>query len=97
MMAEMVFSHCLHPMWNARSDPNSPGYDLCGLRSDPIPKSNNAVVGEKRSSGSFDPGGYAIPMAATGIRLGPGTNYASIGTAQEEAIGVFQDHSNQLM
>ncbi len=54
------------------------------------------VVGEKRVSDSFDPGGYAIPMTATEIRLGPGTNYASIGTAQMNAIGVFQDHSKPL-
>jgi PKD repeat protein len=54
------------------------------------------VVQEKKASDSFEPGGYAIPMRSTAIRLGPGSNYASIGTLQENAIGVFQDHSNKL-
>lgn len=54
------------------------------------------VVQEKRKSDSFDPSGYAIPRYATEIRLGPGTNYASIGSLQENTIGVFLEHSNQL-
>ena len=79
--------------------------DLYGVRSDPAavnvaPLVANTmmmvVVAEKRVSDSFDPGGYAIPMVSTGIRLGPGDNYAAIGTAQQNAIGVFQAHSNQL-
>jgi len=79
--------------------------NLYGIQSDPnvvtvAPLVANTlmmvVVQEKKFSDSFDPGGYAIPMTATEIRLGPGNNYASIGTAQQNEFGVFQDHSNRL-
>ena len=79
--------------------------NLYGIQPDPAevtvaPLVANAmmmvVVGEKRRSDSFDPGGFAIPTTAAKIRLGPGNNYASIGTAQENAVGVFQDHPKQL-
>jgi hypothetical protein len=79
--------------------------NLYGVQSDPsavnvAPLVANSlmmvVVGEKRLSDSFQPGGYAIPMTDTKIRLGPGVNYRSIGIIQENSIGVFQDHSNQL-
>jgi len=79
--------------------------NLYGMPSDPAevnvaPLVANAlmmvVVGEKRVSDSFEPGGYAIPMVDTKIRLGPGTIYNSIGIAQQNAFGIFQDHSNKL-
>jgi hypothetical protein len=54
------------------------------------------VVGEKRVSDSFEPGGAAVPMVDTKIRLGPGSIYNSIGIAQKDSTGVFQSHSNQM-
>jgi PKD repeat protein len=84
--------------WNRDENLYAIPFDLAAVDVAPLVANTMmmVVVGEKKQSDSFLPGGYAIPRMATKIRLGPGTNYASVGTAQENAIGVFQDHSNQL-
>ena len=53
-------------------------------------------VDSRRQSDSFQPGGYAIPMIDTSLRLGPGENYPAIGTAYQDAIGIIQDPENGL-
>ncbi len=50
------------------------------------------VVKEKRQSDNFQPGGVAFTDTEAAIRLGPGNNYARIGTTPDLEDGIFIDH-----
>lgn len=51
------------------------------------------VVKEKRQSDNFQPGGVAFTDTEAAIRLGPGNNYARIGTTPYLEDGIFIDHN----
>ncbi len=54
------------------------------------------VVEPMIRSGYFTPGERVITATATELRLGPGTNYASLASVPANVSGVIVAHSNQL-
>ncbi len=47
-------------------------------------------------STTFESGWYARSTEATNVRLGPGSNYSSLGIIQEGTTGIILDHMNKL-